>query len=49
VASAAAALAVVASVGAASAAGVFDAEAGGGVSSMASITVIIFCLFQQAS
>jgi hypothetical protein len=54
VASAVAASAVVASVGAASvaiapsAAGVFDAEAGGGVCSIASITVIILCLFGLA-
>jgi hypothetical protein len=45
VASVAAASAVVASVGTASAAGVFDAEADGGVSSIASITVIILRLF----
>jgi hypothetical protein len=44
VASATAASAVVASVGAASTAGVFDAEADGGVSSIASITVRA-CLF----
>jgi hypothetical protein len=46
---------VTASAGAASvavvslAAGVFDAEAGGGVSSIASITVMILRLFQQTS
>jgi hypothetical protein len=45
VASAAAASAVVASVGAASATGVFDAEVDGGVSSIASTTVIILSLF----
>jgi hypothetical protein len=45
VASVAAASAVVASVGTTSAAGVFDAEADGGVSSIASITVIILRLF----
>jgi hypothetical protein len=49
VASAASASVVVASVGAALIAGVFDAEADGGVSSIASITVIILRLFQQAS
>jgi hypothetical protein len=55
VSSAVSASAVATSAGAASVAivssatGVFDAEADGGISSIASIIVIILCLFQQAS